>query len=343
MLKIKIFLIFILLGHLGLNAQTFDVSIDTMYVDIKEIARPTSTIDLTHAVKFNDKYYCFFNEQGLYSFKIETKYFLIISGKGEILNNIEVPEVIKSSVYFDFFIRNGRLLVKTYMDHDCFSFDLNKLKWNKIKELDDQVYKDNNFKITYLDFGEWGQSTNFIDKQTKKKYTLDVYGTIVNNINDKYYLTNSHGIIEVEDPRKLKQVKINLFRRIFKKRIDINERPIYTIGSEVIFKDTICLSHSNYSLEMPERYIITSFVTNNQFYQLFSDTNSTNVVQIVNGQLIPIQRIEKKLETFNWNYSYRGNNIDNSSRFIKFKENNDLFGFIEINNLKINIRYFVFN
>ena len=325
-----------MLGQLNLTAQTFEISVDTMYVDINEIAGTTSTIDLTHAVKFNDKYYCFFKEQGFYSFNYDTKYFLIISNKGDILNNIEVPEEIKSTVYFDFFIRNGRLLIKTYINHDCFNFDLNKLKWNKIKELDDQVYEDNNFKVTYLDFGEWGQTTKFLDKQTKKKYTLDVYGTIVNYYNDKYYLTNYYGIIEVADPLKLKQVKTNLFRRIFRKRVDINERPIYTIGSEVIFKDTIYLSNSNYSREMPERYIITSFVTNNQFYQLFSDTNSTNVAQIVNGQLIPIQRIEKRLETFDWNYSYRGKNIDNSSRFIKFKENNDLFGFIEINNLKKN-------
>jgi hypothetical protein len=336
MLKIKVFLIFILIGQLGLNAQTFDVSIDTINIDTKELIKPSISIDMTHAVKFDDNYYCFFKEQDPLGFKMVTKYFFIISDKGDSIKNIEVPAEIEHSVYFDFFIRNGRLLVKTDIDHDCFNFDLNKLKWNRIKELDDQVYEDNNFKVTYLDFGEWGQSTTFLDKQTKKQYVLDVSGTIVNKFNDKYYLTNGCGVLEVADPRKLKQVKINLFRRIFKKRMTIDERPIYAIGSEVFFEDTtFCLFHSRYSYEMPDRYIITTFVSNNKLYLLYSDTNSTNVGQIENGQLVFVQRIEKRLKTFNWNYSYRGNNFDNSSRFIKFEDNNDRFGIIEINNLEM--------
>jgi len=57
MLKIRFILIIILLGQLGLNAQTFDVSVDTMFVDVKNIVRPASRINLTHAVKFNDKYF----------------------------------------------------------------------------------------------------------------------------------------------------------------------------------------------------------------------------------------------------------------------------------------------
>ncbi len=70
MLKIRAILIFVLLGLSGLNAQSFDISIDTMFINIKDIARPASRINLTHAVKFNDKYYCFFEEQGLYAYKI---------------------------------------------------------------------------------------------------------------------------------------------------------------------------------------------------------------------------------------------------------------------------------
>jgi hypothetical protein len=57
MLKIRVILIIVLLGQLGLNAQTFDVSVDTMFVDIKDIVKPASRIDLTHALKFNDKYF----------------------------------------------------------------------------------------------------------------------------------------------------------------------------------------------------------------------------------------------------------------------------------------------
>ncbi|MFA7301953.1 MAG: hypothetical protein WC069_06605 [Candidatus Shapirobacteria bacterium] len=343
MLRIRVILIFTLLGQLVLNAQTFDVSIDTMFVDIKEIASPASRIVLTHAVKYNDKYYCFFEERGLYFHKIETKYFLVISSKGEILNNIEVPKEIENSVYFDFFIRNENLYAKTYTDSKCFKFNLNKLKWTKIKELDDRVYEDSNFVITYLDFGEWGQTTKFLDKQTKKKYGLDVYGTIVNYYNNKYYLTNGCRIIEVADPRKLKQVKINRFGRLFRKRMAIDERPEYPISSEVFFNDTLCSSHPRFTLEKPKRFIITSFVSDNQFYQLYSDSNSTYIGKIENHNLIPIQNLVKKYQTFDWHYSYRGNNLKNESRFIKFREDNNTFGFLEINSFNLNINYLIHN
>jgi len=130
----KILLILLLIVHIGLNAQTFKVTVDTMSLDIKEIVRPASHVKMTHAVRLNDKYYCFFRETGLYSYKIKAKYFLIISNNGTILHNIKVPKEIENNIYFDFFIRNGRMLAKTYMNHDSFYFDLNKLKWIKTEE-----------------------------------------------------------------------------------------------------------------------------------------------------------------------------------------------------------------
>ncbi len=53
---IIVILIFVLFGQPGLRAQTFDVSIDTIFLDIKNIPQPATRIDLTHAVKFNNHY-----------------------------------------------------------------------------------------------------------------------------------------------------------------------------------------------------------------------------------------------------------------------------------------------
>ena len=133
MLRIRIILIFILLGQTNLKAQTFDISIDTMYVDLTDIAAPASVFSLTHAVKLNDTYYCFFRQNGLYGYHIEHKYFLIISNKGAILQNIKVPKEIDDDSYFDFFIRDGSLIIRTYYDERCFKLDLKKLKWKRIK------------------------------------------------------------------------------------------------------------------------------------------------------------------------------------------------------------------
>jgi hypothetical protein len=340
MLKIRFILIIILLGQFILNAQTFNVSVDTLFLDLKDIARPASRINLTHAVKFNDKYYCFFKEQGLYGFKIETKYFLIISDKGVVLNNIEVPKEIENTIYFDFFIRDGSLFAKTYMDHESFKFDFNKLNWTKIKEVDDRVYEDSIFAITYLDFGEWGQTTWFIDKQLKEEYIIGVNGTTVNKINEDYYLTGGTVVRKIENPRQLKQADKEYYYKEVEKERKFYEGKASQIGSYIIYEDT---TYSPWSFEESKEYIITSFVSNNKLYQLYSDSSQTYIGKIENHRLIPIQDLGKKYQTYNWYYSYRGENLDNSGRFLKFREDNNTYGFIEINNNKINIRYLIHN
>jgi hypothetical protein len=340
MLKIRFVLIIILLGQLSLNAQTFDVSIDTLFLDVKNIARPASRIDLTHAVKLENNYYCFFEEQGLYGFKLETKYFLVISDKGKILNNIEVPKEIENTVYFDFFIRNGSLFAKTYMDHESFKFDFSKLTWTKIKEVDDRVYEDSNFAITYLDFGEWGQTTWFIDKQTKKEYILGVNGTTVNKLNGNYYLTGGTVVRIIENPRQLKQSDKKYYYRQVEKERKFHEGATSLLGSYTIYKDT---TYSPWSFEEPKEYIITSFVANDNLVQLYSDSIQTYIGRIENQKLIPIQVLGKKYQSYNWHYSYRGKNLDNSSRFIKLRENNNTYGFIEINNNQVDIHYLIHN
>ncbi|MDT8309484.1 MAG: hypothetical protein RQ866_08120, partial [Bacteroidales bacterium] len=341
MLRLKIILFFSLIILSGIKAQPFDVSVDTIFLNIHEVVRPGARIDLTHAVKFNDNYYCFFKEQGLYSFKINTRYFLIISGKGEIIKNIEVPDNIKNTVYFDFFIRDNSLLAKTYMDHKSYYLDLDALEWKEIKEVDDRVYEDEAFAIIYLDFGEWGQSTWFIDKQTKKEYVLGAEGTIVNKLDGKYYLTTGAEVREIENPLLLKQCKKDYYYRKVKREDAFYEGATSLTGSKVIYSDTT--NSPWFSFEKPRQIIITSFVDSNKLYQLYSDKNSTHIGKIENGKLIPVQNIGKRYSIFNWYYSYRGKNLNNNSRFLMFREDNNTFGFIDIDEQHIEIQYLIHN
>jgi len=112
------------------------------------------------------------------------------------------------------------------------------------------------------------------------------------------------------------------------------------LGSHTIYKDT---TYSPWSFEEPKEYIITSFVANDNLFQLYSDSIQTYIGRIENQKLIPIQVLGKKYQSYNWHYSYRGKNLDNSSRFIKFREDNNTFGFIEINNNQIDIHYLIHN
>ncbi len=339
MLKLKLIILFILISQTDIKSQIFDVKFDTLNINIKKIVKPASKIDLTHAVKFDNNYYCFIEERGLYRFKKETKYFVIFSNKGEILHNIEVPEEIQNTVYYDLFIRNNNLYAKTYMDHDSFVFNLNELKWQKIEELDDRVFEDQNYIIKYLDLGEWGETTWFVDKESNEEYELGFDGTTINKLNGTYYLTNHRSIREVKDPKKLqKTIKGNYYRNVEKDKKHF-EGSTSLVGSKIIYNDS---TYPSFDFEKPKQKISTSFVSNNLLFQLYSDEDSTFIGRIDKKRMIPVQTIGNKYRTYDWHYSYRGKNIDNIKRFIKF--NNDKnFGFIDIDNEAISITYLKHN
>ncbi len=126
MLKIRVILIILLIGQLGLNAQTFNVCIDTLFLDVKDIARPASRIKLTHVVKFDNNYYCFFEEQGLYGFRLKNKHFLVVSDTGEILKNIVVPKEIqhKKITYKPFFTSNLEFFIPELEGDNKFLTDI---------------------------------------------------------------------------------------------------------------------------------------------------------------------------------------------------------------------------
>lgn len=339
---IIVILIFVLFGQPGLRAQTFDVSIDTIFLDIKNIPQPATRIDLTHAVKFNNHYYCYVKERSLYAIQPSNAFFLIFSDKGKITGKVEVPEEINRASYFDLFIRNDSLIAKTYREHESFYFDLTQQKWNRISEVDDRVYEDENFAITYLSFGEFGETTWFIDKNTRKEYILGANGTQINRLNGKYYVTGTVAVRVIEDPKQLKPSDQAYYYRTVE--ADNGRKFVQgttsLVGSHTLYQDT---TYSPYRSTSPNNPIITSFVANNQLFQLYSDKDQTYIGKIENSRLIPMQSLGKRFQPYNWYYSYRGENLDKSSRFIKFREENNIYGFLEIANNKIAIRYLIHN
>jgi hypothetical protein len=340
MKKIFLFLFFIFLTSSTVIAQEFEKSIDTLNLNLQEICRPASRISLTHAVKYEEYYYCFFEEKGLYSYKVETKYFLEISSKGDILQQIDIPKEIENANYFDFFIRDNKLIVITYMNHESFLFDVKNSKWNSINEVDDQVYEDETYKVTYLNFGEWGEKTWFISKETGKEFSIDFEGTIINRLNDSYILTTKNEVREISNPKNLKECSPNFYYNEIEKEKKQYEYSNSLVGSKEIYKDS---TYNSFFFKETDRVLNTSFVVNNKLFQLYTDSISTFIGKIKDGSLIAVQNLNKKFSFFNWNYSFRGNNLENDSRFLKFKDDENTFGFIELQGNKIDIKYLKHN
>ena len=106
--------------------QTFKVTTKNIDLEVKELIKPATKVELTHAVKHQDKFYCFFNEVKKDNSRRDIKFFFVFSEIGDHLRKIEVPNEIQNTVYFDLFLRNDTIFAKTYMDSKTFYFDRDK-------------------------------------------------------------------------------------------------------------------------------------------------------------------------------------------------------------------------
>jgi hypothetical protein len=318
------------------SGQSFKVTIDTLDISVKDLIIPANKIGLTHAIEFKENYYCFFEEIKKDNSRRDIKFCFIIAKDGKILKSIKVPEDIQDSYYYDLFLKHDTIFVKTYMDSKTFIFNQSFSKWVKTKNTDDMIFEDERFYFTYLDFGEWGSTTWCKDKITGKEYEFSS-GTIINKIDNAYYLTSGLKILKVENPFKLKECKRDYYYEIVRNK-DYSKGSNSLKGVEVIFIDT---TYSIWDQKEPKLLIGTSFVADKHLYHLCSDSINTFITKLENGQMKPIQHIDKKISIFNWYYSYRNKTQKDNSQLLKFNYKDD-FGLVQIKGSTINIHFLNF-
>ncbi len=322
------------------NSQPFTITKDTININIKELIKPATGAVITHAVRHNNKYYCYFEERILNG--RDLKYFFIISENGEVEHKIQIPRDISNTTYYDLFIRNDSIFTKTYMDHNTYYLDKIKLEWIKINEVDDMIYEDDNFYVTHLDFGEWGSTTWFKDKKTGKEYELKSSGKIVNKLDSVYYISSWLSILSIDDPRLLKQCRSNYYYGIVEKEhyTKLIRGTNSLLGVKALFKDSI---YSFWDDRSPKVTIATSFVSNNKLFHLCVDSVNTYIAKLEAGNLIPMQIIAENFSISDWHYSHRCKIQNDNSQLLKFQTKKEKrWGFIEINGGNIRIRFLEF-
>ena len=179
-----------------------NISIDTTYIKLKQITKPAVNIYLKNAVKFNNKYYCIINESSLINSYGDINRFIIISEKGDSLEEVELPYKFIHSSYSDLFIYKDRVTIKDYYDAITYYLDTIQNKWIETEEADDLIYEDEEFYVTYMDFGEWGSTTWFRDKKTNKEYDIVGFPNVL-RLNGKFYLIGDGVIYILDDVFKL--------------------------------------------------------------------------------------------------------------------------------------------
>ena len=310
----------------------FFISIDTLNINLKPFVPSNIKVNMTHAIKYGEKYYCYFtDEKDSYN-----KYFFAFSNNGIINNEIKLPRALTNCFYLDLFVLHDTIFSKPYMKDKCFYLDLQRLTWIETSEPDDVIYEDTRFYITHLDFGEWGSTTWFKDQLSGKEYELASSGSIINRIDESYYICEGVTVLKIENPLKLKPCeKDNYYQIIKKKEFPIGTNSLHE--SVAIYHDT---SYSQRDFQEPKLRINTSFKVDNKLFYLCSDSTNTFIAKLENKKMISILSFEKKYSKFEWYYSYRCKMRNNGFQLLKFDtKTNNTYGFIEIEENKINIRY----
>jgi len=316
--------LFIFLSSYGFHKIEYpDIKIqyDTLIINIKG--------HLGQIVKFNNKYYCFFERDNPFRSNY-FRDFYVLSSEGKVEFKSEVSDKMNSGGYYDLFIRNDSILLKDYYYHSTYYFDTTKYQWKEIKEADDLIYEDENYYVYYLYFGEWGNTVWFKDKKTKKEYELACSFPKIHKIDSVYYLTTSNSIIKIDNPKNLKSCNKNYYYQKIEKS-NVKQGSYSIKGSETLFKDT-----SDWFI--PKFFISTSFVHNNRLYLLCIDSNSTYIgyfdsinIQKTNSigtDMIPNRRMN----------SYRGDQNKNINQLLQFRSSDKKReGIIEIEKNTIRI------
>lgn len=338
MKKTLFIFLLILVFRLSSNSQNFSVNTDTIQLNIKNIVQPIINVRVLNSVLFKGRYYCVFIEDPVYPrITDDTKHLFCFSNDG-VIEEIELPNDIQTSHYFDLFVQDNQLLLKDYYTHHTFLLDTNKLLFKKIKEADDVIYEDSKFYVTYLDFGEWGCTTWFRDKETDKEYELSSDGNIIHRINGSYFIVTRHVVIKVEEPLKLAETKRKNRYKYMKRRLNkYNIGSQYFDGAELIYDDT---TYYPFFINSGVLSIETSFIQGNELFYICSDSANTYIAKLHNKEFIPIKYFDKKINVIDNHYSYR-NQITNNRQLLHFIDDNHSYGLVDVNPPNINIHYLV--
>jgi hypothetical protein len=340
--------------------QIFNITTKNIDLEVKKIIKPATEIELTQIVKHKGIFYCYFKAVNKSNSKRSTKFFLIFSEKGNDLRKIEIPKNIQNADYFKLFLRNDSIFTKTSgWDRKTFYLDRSTQKWDEMSEIDNHIvdniiYEDDRFSFTHQKMGDFGNGIRFKDKQSKREFgfitTTWEYPfmpeDIINRIDSIYYITSDTQIMKIDILTELNKSKSDCYYKVINKEgeevevTDLFTHPDYDYNwvdkrPEIVFADTTLLYHWDCVDNLPKILFATSFVRENKLYHICFDSTRTFIAELENGQMKPIQNIDRKISCIDWFDLRCGKTLYDETQLLKFKIN-DKFGIMEINQQSIN-------
>lgn len=152
------------------------------------------------------------------------------------------------------------------------------------------LFQDEQYEVWSTCSGEWGGTIYFKNKKTKKiYYASSTCAVSVNELNNKYYVSNSlshlygnSNILEISNPEKMKSV---------------SKLPVFHPNIQTIEHETDSNLGTKAIIDSNGVLITTSFVYRNKLYSILTDIqgNKTTISEIRNNKFQTIEEFPEKL------------------------------------------------
>ena len=161
------FLIIFLVMSFSSYAQQFLVVEDTLRINASDFISPISDFEMKWAAKYHGFYFCIFEDQQVYDHWIWKNRLLVISEDGNEIKEVSLPKDFQRNNYGDLFVRHDTLYLSPYHlrnEQGGYYFDMVAWQWKPVEVVSNVIYEDDQYSVAYVDIGEWGEYTWFIDK-----------------------------------------------------------------------------------------------------------------------------------------------------------------------------------
>lgn len=170
-------------------AQQFKLVEDTVLINASDFISPISTFEMKWVAKYHGYYFCIFQEQQIYGygFRGDDHRLLVISEDEKNVVEVKLPDDFINNSYGDIFIRHNTLYLRPsyHNQQSGYYFDMKVWKWKPVRVIPNIIYDDDQYSIAYIDIGEWGDYTWFIEKNVSNVYIQkNSMSSIISDIRD---------------------------------------------------------------------------------------------------------------------------------------------------------------
>lgn len=338
--------------------QQFTVIQDTVFLNAADYFDPISTVTLEWLAKYQDRYFCIFDETDLYERWKGKLILLAISLDGKDVRKVDMPSC-GLGPYGDFFVRDGKLIIKPYYTErkgEGYVFDEKNWSWKQNNSTSDIIYEDDLYSVAYTDYGEWGDYTWFIIKSNKAQYLRpESYSRII-RMDSVYYFIHPERIDSASISDTLGKYCDYHYYRYYNSDMWAFERKMFRDNSSLlqhfapdspqpsIFKFQGKTDPTTYWWTTTYDTLFNhAFCVGDQLYCITTSPQKTFVANTKQGRLQEVLDFGCKYHFIMKHDCYRGINLANNKSLLPFEKSYNTFGLIDVEDSVIRIRHIIHN